>query len=497
MLAFVPSLVAEQSAQQTPKKPNIILLLIDDWAWNGTSVRMDDAKPNSAMPVASMPHLERMAREGVKFRNAYAGAPQCGPSRVCIQTGKSTARSGFTVTLGLQKEPYYDTRGENAKMPVIPNTSDVTIDPDAITIPEALKALGYASAHIGKWHMGGDPGNEGYDVHDGHTDNKEGNQRIPDDPKLMFSMTERAITFMKDQTKNNKPFYLQLSHYAMHEGRECLEATRKKYQEHPAVQAYYQQTGKAVDKINQKSDPAVWLGMAEDLDGRIGAVLKALDDLHIADNTYVVMVSDNGYRHSFLPGLTQPLHAAKWWVWQGGIRVPMIIKGPGIAAGTVFNDNVIHYDLLPTFVAWAGGDPATLTDIDGINLAPYLRGQQPDQSFTNRYLYFHYPHYRTSMPHSAIVSATKKVMHFYERPDLPLFFDLKQDEGEMINRAPEHQREQQALFAEMMRYFKQVDARIPKLNPEADEAVYKQAKEYGIRQKWGPFTGTRSREEDE
>lgn len=495
----IPSLCVNAllCADQVIQKPNIVLLLIDDWAWNGTPVRMDDGKPNSAMPLTEMPNLQKLAQDGMKFRNAYAGAPQCSPSRVSIQTGKTSARSGYTVFAGNQKDPYYDTRKENEKMPVIPNVTDTRIDPDAVIIPELLKPLGYTCAHFGKWHMGCDPGEEGYDQHDGNTDNKQGNQRIPTDPKLMFSLTERSIAFMREQAKSNVPFYLQISHYAMHEGRECLPETRKKYQALPAVQEYYRQIGKTADKITDKSDPAVWLGMAENLDGRIGAVMQALADLKIEENTYIVVVSDNGYRHSFYPGLAQPMHAHKWWLWQAGIRVPMIVKGPGIKAGSVFSGNVVHYDLLPTFVTWAGGDAKSIKDIDGVSLAGFMRGEPPSDSFLNRHLYFHYPHYRTSMPHSAIVSGNKKVMHFYERPDIPMLFDLGKDEGEVNNTAKDHPEEQKALFDEMMRYFNQVGGRIPKVNPDYDAAFYKEQKEYGERMEYGPFSGSRPLGKDE
>ena len=183
----------------------------------------------------------------------------------------------------------------------------MTIDKDAVTIPEALKPLGYASAHIGKWHMRGDPGDEGYVLHDGDTNNNPGNtlaasakQRLPDDltdPKLMFSITAKAIGFMNEQVQAGKPFYLQISHYAMHEVRECLPATREKYARHPAVQAYYKEHKTTAEEVNRMSDPAIWLGMGEDLDGRIGVVLERIKALGIEDNTYVILVSDNGYRH--------------------------------------------------------------------------------------------------------------------------------------------------------------------------------------------------------
>ncbi|MDB4512238.1 sulfatase-like hydrolase/transferase [Arenicella sp.] len=504
-LGCLAATTASPSEPAGSEKPNIVLLFIDDWAWNGSPVRMDDAMPNSQMPVAQMPNLEKLSREGMKFRNAYSGAPQCSPSRVCLQTGKSAPRSGYTVFLGKTKDPYYDTRKQYQNLPMVPTISDGSIDEDTVTIPEALKPLGYVSAHIGKWHMGGDPGEEGYVLHDGDTNNDPGNTigkvaRQPEDltdPKLMFSTTEKALGFMEEQAKAGTPFYLQISHYAMHEGRECLNVTREKYVNHPAVQAYYKKAGQTAETINRKQDPAIWLGMLDDLDGRIGAVLKKLEDLGIEDNTYVIVVADNGYRHSFLPGLTQPLHATKWWVWQGGLRVPMIVKGPGIEGGAVFKENVVNYDFLPTFLEWAGGNPKALKDIDGESLAAYLRGEPTDDAFRNRYLYFHYPHYRTTMPHSAIVSGTRKVMHFYERPDLPMLFDLNSDEGEVKNIATQHPEEHEALYREMMRYFEEVEARLPKVNPDYDLEFYQQTKEYDTRVNWGPFEGNRALDKDE
>ena len=504
------ALLAHTSLHAAPKdsKPNIVLFFIDDWAWNGSPVAMNDSMPNSRMPVLQMPNVERLAREGMKFTNAYA-SPQCSPSRVCLQTGQSSPRNGFTVFMNDRGQDYYDEKGY-PDFPVIPCVSDMTIDPKAVTIPEALKPLGYASAHIGKWHMRGNPGDEGYLLHDGDTSNKPGNtlppganQRLPDhltDPKLMFSVTEKALGFMSEQAKAKKPFYLQISHYAMHEGRECLPATREKYVRHPLVQAYYKKIGKTADTVRRKEDPAIWLGMADDLDGRIGALLDRIQELGIANNTYVILISDNGYRHKELEltkGLKQPHHASKWWVWQGGIRVPMIVRGPGIKAGSVFNGNVVNYDFLPTFVDWAGGDPGQLKDIDGVSLAGYLNGKSPTDAFLKRNLYFHYPHYRTTMPHSAVVSGDLKLLHFYERPDLPMLFDLSVDRGEVENIASKRPDDHKRLFDEMMHYFKQVNARLPKKNPNYDSEKYKAAKEYEKRKAWGPFQARRSLGEDE
>ena len=465
------------------EKPNIVLLFIDDWAWNGSPVAMDDSLANSRMPVVQMPNLQRLAREGMKFRNAYA-SPQCSPSRVCVQTGQSSPRNGFTVYMNDRGQEYYDESKQYAGFPVVPCVSDMTLDTDAVTIPEALKPFGYVSAHVGKWHMRGDPGDEGYIVHDGDTDNKPGNtlrsfvqegepkpRRLPPnltDPKLMFSITDKAIGFMEQQVKADKPFYLQISHYAMHAGQECLPATREKYAGHPLVQAWYEANNKAKDTVRLGDDPAVWFGMAEDLDGRIGAVLDRIDALGIRDNTFVVLVSDNGYRHGELdlqPGLTQPHHGAKWWVWQGGIRVPMIVRGPGIAAGSTFTGNVVNYDFLPTFVDWAGGDWHQLDGIDGVSLAKYLTGEKPDNAFLKRNLYFHYPHYRSSMPHSAVVSGQRKLLHFYDQPDVQMLFDLSGDMGEVHNIAAHDPETHQQLFKDMMTYFERGWRKDPQTEP--------------------------------
>jgi arylsulfatase A-like enzyme len=404
-------------------------------------------------------------------------------------------------------------RNSYSYMPYVPNISDTELDKETITIPEALQPYGYVSAHFGKWHMYNDPGAHGYVEHDGDTDNKPGStiqartkkgqkplMKLPKDltdPKLMFSITERANNFMESQVEAKKSFYLQVSHYGMHEFRECLPATREKYVNNPFVQAYYKEHKTTAEKINYKRDPAVWLGMGENLDTCIGKVLDKIEALGIADNTYVVLVSDNGYRHEFLPELTQPLHAKKWWAWNGGIRVPMLVKGPGIKSGSVFKGNVINYDFLPTFVDWAGGNPDKLKDIDGVSLAGYMAGKTAKKSFLNRNLYFHYPHYRTSVPHSAVISGSSKVMHFYEQPNIPMLFDLSTDYGEVRNIAKINPAVHKKLYDEMMDYYKLVGARFPKVNVNYDAEKYLKDKNTKYRLKWGAFEGERNMEEDE
>lgn len=496
------------------EKPNIVLIYIDDWAWNGSPVAMNPDMPNSLMPVVQMPNLEKLASQGMKFSNAY-GSPQCSPGRACVLSGQTSARSGFTVYMNPKGQDYYDESRDYEGFEVIPCIANETMDPaTTFAIPEALAPMGYVSAHLGKWHLRGDPGEHGYVLHDGDTDNNPGNtikanlkpgeekprrltEELMTDPKLMFSITEKAIGFMEEQVQADKPFYVQISHYAMHAGSECKVATREKYVNDPWVQAWYKANEKTADNVNVKEDPAVWLGMADDLDGRIGAVLDKIDELGIADSTYVVMVADNGYRHEFYPGLTQPLHARKWWVWEGGIRVPMIVRGPGIEPGSLFTGNVVNYDLLPTFVEWAGGDPEELKEIDGVSLASYLEGENPDSEFLNRNLHFHYPHYRSTMPHSAMISGNQKVLHFWGHDDIPMLFDLSGDIGEVRNIAEEYPDEHRKLFDQMMSYLEEVGGRIPRINPDYDPEKFEADKDYWYRVNWGPFSGERPLDDDE
>jgi arylsulfatase A len=495
--------LSSDSPALSSDKPNIVLFFIDDWAWNGSTVQMDDEVFNSYIPsLLEMPNLDKLAVEGMIFSNAYSGAPQCSPSRVALQTGQSSPRNGFTVFMNDGGSDYYDPNKSYSRFPVVPNVSDMTIDPEATTIPEALAPHGYASAHIGKWHMRGHPDYEGYIMNDGPTTNKEGNQQIPDDPKLTFSLTDSALVFIEEQANNNKPFYVQLSYYAMHAGSECLAETRAEIQKRPEMQAYYKSIGETAQSINYKQDPATWMGMAEDLDGTVGVVLDKLKELGIEDNTYVILTADNGYRHDFYDELflrPQPLHGAKWWLWQGGLRVPMVVKGPDVPAGTVCDENVVNYDFLPTFIDWAGGNPETeLSDIDGVSLAPLMRGEAINSDFSNRTLYFHYPHYRNSMPHSVAIAGDKKVVHFWERPDIPMYFDVANDIGEVSNIAETDSAGHKILHDDMMQYLENVDARIPLYpNPDYDSLEYASSKEYNQRVLWGPFTGDRELEEDE
>jgi len=479
----------------TGSGPNIVMILSDDMAWYDTPVRMDDQAENSAQEIMRSLkdpqnprqlykwHLQKLAEDGMLFSKAYSGAPQCTPTRGCLQTGMTTARNRLSVQLGGKGIGQFNEKPELKNFPVKPNGVRIPFPPDMVTIPEALAPMGYHCAHYGKWHLDSDPLVEGYVESDGMTDNNHGKTYDPKDPtipadlenpKRIKEMTDKAIAFMTKQKKAGKPFYIQLSHYAVHAPWECKQSSRALFQNHPDVIAYNKgQIDPA--ELNRKNDPAVFFGMMYELDLSIGRLVQELEDLGLTDNTYVIFKSDNGYRRFDTRKFTQPFYGRKWFLWQGGLRVPMIVKGPRIPAGTVSTANVVTYDLLPTFFEWAGGDPTHLTDVDGVSLKALLEGQTPTQAFLNRSLYFHYPHYRSAVPLSVVIKGNHKLVYSYDatiRTDISvsdprMLFDLATDPGEFHNITPSHTGLAESLYADLDQYLTRVDAWRPKDNSAA------------------------------
>jgi arylsulfatase A-like enzyme len=459
------------SAVAAEAKPNIVFILIDDMPWFGTPVRMDADMPASAMAFRNMPNVEKLAAQGMTFRNARAAAGMCAPARCSIQTGMMTARhlysgnGGFgTKTDGNVK---YMSRKADAALPLLhPEPQGNIRFP---SIGDVLKATGYATAHFGKWHLyGGGPAKHGFDESDGETDNKGGHPTVDpatgkkeittEDPKRMFSITQRSVDFMERQAKAGKPFFVQLSHYATHAAYQARKATLEKNEKNPLFAKIASQ--------RERANAVLCAAMAEDLDTSIGMVLAKLDELGIAQNTLVVFTADNGYQ-GWNEG-HDPLRGAKWWLWEDGVRVPMIVRGPGIPAGSRSAVNVVGYDFLPTFADFAGATSHLSKDVDGISLKPLLLNQPMPESLVNRALYFHYPHYRVSPPCSAIVMGDMKLLHFYEWPNDSFLYNLTSDLGERSNLAKAKPEVAAKMQQDMMDRLKAVGGYFPKPNPKAD-----------------------------
>ena len=399
--------------------PNFILLLADDQGWNGTSVKMMDNESGSKSDYFETPNLELLAERGMRFSDAYASAPVCAPSRYSIQFGKTPARLSL-IRVGM-------------------NTDH--IDHDGFTsVPKALKKINsqYITAHFGKWGMGSNPSVFGYDVSDGPTKNKDGNfdnnrsqweHVFKKDPKNIFSLTERAIEFINSSKAEEKPFYLQISHYAVHSNVEKKEKSYTKFKDRP--------------KGAQQKDLG-FAAMTFDLDDGLGRLLKKINELGIEDNTYIIYMSDNGSVPN-IPGAKKyeksynfPLSRGKWDAYEGGVRVPLIVSGPGIKYGTESATPVSGTDLLPTLIELAGNKTIPLTEIDGGSFASILlnkKNQQINRAVDG--IFFHVP-YKNGIalkrPHSAVRKGDYKLIKFQDDKSI-LLFNLIKDKMEQLNLA--------------------------------------------------------------
>jgi arylsulfatase A-like enzyme len=381
----------------------------------------------------------------MRFSNAYAPAPVCSPTRISLQTGKSPARLHWTKAA--PPEP-----GHKLTEPTLIKR----IAADDVTIGELLRQAGYATAHYGKWHIaGGGPGQHGYDEHDGDTGNEQAYEFTDPNPVDLFGMARRAETFMEKSRKAGKPFYVQLSWNALHAPDNALAATKAKY-------------ASLTGGDDRRTAVAA---ISEDLDTAVGMVLASLDRLGLADDTIVIYLSDNGSGGG--GGRRSGLGGGKGSVWEGGIRVPFIARGPGIAANSWCHVPVVGYDLLPTFGEWAGVPQASMPKhLDGGSLAGLLaHGGQGEVRRAHEELVFHFPHYQSGhTPHSAIRLGDLKLLSFYEDDSVKLF-DLAADIGERRDLAAERPADATRLRDRLDAHLADVAAQLPTINPRYDPAA--------------------------
>jgi len=424
-------------------RPNIILMIADDQGWDGLSVAMAPGVEPST--IFHTPRLEAFAAQGRRFSNAYAPAPVCSPSRISIQCGRTPAALHWTKAAP-------------------PETGHRLIEPriiksiphELVTIGELMRAAGYATAHYGKWHIGGGgPGAHGYDDHDGDTGNEQAFAFTDPNPVDLFGMAERSEDFMRRAGEAGKPFYVQLSWNALHAPGNALEKTKAKY----AALAGDGGNGKRAE-----------VAITEDLDTAVGMVLDAVDRLGLAGTTYVIYTSDNGAGGG---GRRGALSGGKGSVWEGGIRVPFIVRGPGIAAGSWCHLPIVGWDLLPTFAEWAEiGEAAIPHEVEGGSLVDlFARGDEGDVVRKRSELVFHFPHYQSGhAPHAAIRIGNLKVIEFFEDSSVKLF-DLAVDPGERHDLAAERPKDAELLRRRLDSYLVNGDAQMPTLDPAFDPAA--------------------------
>lgn len=406
--------------------PNFILILTDDHGWTSTSTAMDKHLPNSKSDYYETPHIDRLAATGMRFSHGYAPAAICTPTRRSILYGQSAPRQGPKDGF---EEKYHPAQH------------------DFLTIPLMLKEADsrYRTAHFGKWHILGNffPEDVGYDESDGKTTNSGGNMWehksdkwmktfFSGDPKKVNHITERGMNFISRNVRAGNPFYLQLSHYATHVDIQSREETYDKYSK---------------KKRGEAHDHPGMAGMLEHLDEGIGRLLDHVEALGISDNTYIILMSDNGGAEFIPPsgnkldhpdnhGRKQrnyPLRGGKWVLYEGGIRVPFIVKGPGIAPGTQCDVPVVGYDILPTLADIVGYPGKMPEYVDGGSFKTLLAEGKGTVKRPYDAMVFH--RFVGYYPHSAIIMGDYKLLKFWKssgwREKGIELYNIKSDLGEI------------------------------------------------------------------
>ncbi len=429
--------------------PNFVFILADDLGWTSLSQPMDDRVPASRSDYHETPHLERLARGGLRFTNGYAPDALCCPTRRSIQFGQTPTRQGderFAKSHDPRRHP-------------------------RLTLPRMLKAADprYRTAHYGKWDLRADlfPEDLGYDESDGNTGNRHGDVSsdkeskwtahfLNQDPKRIETLTDRAINFLRRNQAAGTPFYLQVSHYATHVDMQSREETFARFAAKP--------------KGRLHSHPA-WAAMLAELDTGIGRLLTELDRLGLAGNTYVIFMADNGaaefvppvrnkldHPSAFpVPPRNHPLRGGKWVLYEGGIRVPFIVRGPGIKPGSQCDVPVTGWDLLPTLADLAGYPQPLPADLDGGSFRGLLATGTGAVRRPQEELVFH--RYASGYPHSAIRVGDYKLIKFWKTGALELYH-LKDDLGETTDLASRRPAQTKELHDRLMAYLRRVDAEV-------------------------------------
>ena len=455
--------------QPSGKKLNFVFILIDDMGWT------DAACYGSTF--YETPNIDKLAAEGMRFTDAYAACPVCSPTRASILAGKYPARLNLTDWI-----PGRQSRG--------PRHSDKLISPrfnqqmllQEVTVAEAFKQADYATCFIGKWHLGKEkyyPTKQGFDIN--IAGNNKGHppvgyfspyklENINDGPEgeyLTDRLTDESLKFL--DANKDKPFFLYLSHYAVHTPLQSKENLTDKYKTKaeklpPTKGPRFLAEGKR--QARQVQDHPVYAGMIQSTDESVGRVMKKLDELGVADNTVVFFMSDNGGLSTAegSPTSNVPLRAGKGWLYEGGIREPMIIKWPGVVKpGSVCTEPVTSTDFYPTMLEIAHLPLKPKQHCDGVSLVPLLKASG---SLNRKAIYWHYPHYSNQgiSPGGAVRAGDYKLIEFFEDNHVELY-NLKNDISEKHDLSAEMPQKTTELRKMLHNWRKTVDARMPKPNP--------------------------------
>jgi len=443
-----------------PPRPNIVVILMDDLG--ATDLGCCGSK------YYRTPHLDRLASQGMRFTQAYAACPVCSPTRAAILTGKNPTRIGLTDWIPGSRNRIDRRLLNNEFLQQLPL--------EEVTLAEIFASAGYATASIGKWHLGGEgfsPHDQGFQVAlaglarggvNSHfapflKDSAQlpGLESVPDGEYLADRLTEEAEKFI--DTNASRPFFLYLPHYSVHTPIQGPKALADDYRQN-------------VTPANLQKNP-IYAAMIENMDNNVARILKKLDDHQIADNTIVIFTSDNGGLATIegpnTPATNNaPFREGKGYLYEGGLRVPLLIRWPSvIKPASICSVPVVSYDFLPTLAEICG--LSVPENIDGVSIRPLLEG---NPSLPRETLYWHYPHYgnQGGQPGAAIRDGDFKLIEFYET-DRRELFNVASDVGEGTNLTDREPELVRTLAEKLDAWRKSLHAEMPQPNPDYSPVV--------------------------
>jgi arylsulfatase A-like enzyme len=435
--------------------PNIVLIVADDLGWKDLGFM--------GSSYYETPNLDLLATEGTVFQRAYAAAANCAPSRACLMTGMYTTAHGIYTVASSE-------RGDSRTRRLIPAINTDTLHDDFFTLAEALKKAGYTTANFGKWHLGKDPCSQGMDYNVGggiwghprsyFAPYTQPDLEAPEGEYLTDRLTDEAIGFIKQD--RDLPFFLYLPYYAVHTPLQAKPELEQKY------------LNKAAENCQSN---ATYGGMVDNLDRCIGRLMEELDKLGLSENTLVIFTSDNGGIREI--SCQDPLRAGKGSYYEGGIRVPLIFRWPGIIEnGSFSNEPVINLDFYPTLMEIIGKESPG--NLDGLSLWSLLR---EEEFLPERSLFFHFPVYLQAYkkgydggrdplfrtrPGSVIIEGDWKLHYYYEDGGIELY-QLSSDPGEVTNLASINTIKTGDLLSKLKAWLEEEQAPVHfELNPEFD-----------------------------
>ena len=455
-------------------QPNVLFILVDDLGWRDLS--------GEGSEFYETPHVDRIAKAGMRFTRGYANCQVCSPSRASIMTGKYPARHGITDYIGAAEGT-----GWKRNTRLLPAHYRHQLPTEDTTLAEAFREGGYSTFFAGKWHLGGAgsyPEDHGFDINIGGHERGSPpggffvpyrNPKMSDGPageSLTLRLGRETAKFIDEHA--DKPFLAYLSFYTVHAPIQSTKALWEKYrdkaskQPSPAHRFIVDRTS----PVRQVQDHPVYAGMVETMDAAVGMALEALKRNGLADKTIVVFTSDNGGVSAGDGKATSnlPLRGGKGRQWEGGIREPYYIVWPGTTkAGSTCATPVMGADFYPTLLEMAGLPARPEQHVDGVSLVPLLKGD----NIADRPLYWHYPHYgnQGGEPSAILSQGDWKLIHYYEdgRDEL---YNISEDVGEQNDLAAKHPDRVKTMGRQLLAWLKETGAKMPTPNPKFDADTF-------------------------